>query len=376
MSEKLTSPKACHLTTVHDPLDDRIFHKECKSLRAAGYETAIIAPHAIDETVDGIRIVGVEKARNRRSRIFLLPFRVFLEAIRQRADIYHFHDPELIPAGIALRVFLGHKVVYDVHEDYGKQILSKPYLPEISRRAIAMFIRALEYLSSLCFSGIVAATDDILKNFSHHRKAISVKNYPVISHFQGKKADSQDKGTFRVVYVGDVSKTRGIVEAIRALEYIERPIKLVICGHLDPHDDVLGLDQLKGLNKVEPLGWINHERIGEIMKTCNAGIVCLHPLPNYVTALPVKLFEYLAAGLPVIASNFPILREIVEGNRCGFCVNPLEPREIAAALEYLMDHSEDREEMGINGMRAVARRYNWSAEERKLLDLYEVILNR
>jgi len=376
VTEKRIKPRVCHLTTVHDPLDDRIFHKECKSLEEAGYETTIIAPHPKDTMVDGIRIVGLRKAKKRWSRIFLLPPQVFCKAIREKADIYHFHDPELIPVGIALRLFLNKKVVYDVHEDYSKQVLSKPYLPGASRKTLAVIIRALENLSSIIFSGIVTATDDIRNNFSHHKKAVSVKNYPVMSYFQDEKNNTQVRKEFRVVYVGGVSKTRGIVEAIQALEYIEKPIKLIICGDFNLYDEGLRLYQLKGIHKVESLGWISHESIGQVLKTCDAGLVCLHPLPNYLTALPVKLFEYLAAGLPVIASDFPVLKIIVDGNRCGLCVNPLDPRAIAAAMEYLMDHPEERAEMGLNGMHAVEKGYNWNAERQKLLDLYKGILKR
>jgi glycosyltransferase involved in cell wall biosynthesis len=85
------------------------------------------------------------------------------------------------------------------------------------------------------------------------------------------------------------------------------------------------------------------------------------------------MFEYMAAGVPVIASHFPLWRQIVEGNACGICVDPLDPQAIAGAIDYLATHPEDAERMGRNGQRAVAAKYNWNIEEQKLLDFYAAL---
>jgi len=138
----------------------------------------------------------------------------------------------------------------------------------------------------------------------------------------------------------------------------------------------LKLNNLKGFEKVEFLGWMEHKKLTAMLGIYDAGIVCLHPLPNYVTALPIKLFEYMAAGLPVIASNFPILRKIVEGNNCGICVDPLNSAEIASAIQYLMEHKEKSKKMGENGRQAVLQKYNWEKESEKLTKFYKDILRK
>lgn len=372
--------KICHLTTAHGPFDDRIFHKQCRSLWKAEYDVNLLAPHSKNEVIEKIKIVALKKVESRLQRMFGSPIYIFLKAFREKCDIYHFHDPELLPVAVFLKALCGKKIIYDVHEDYSKQILSKPYLPKISRRFISIIVKAIEYYSSMFFDGIVTATDDILNNFSHHKVAVSVKNYPILSYFSHEinryHNSRHNDGIFKLVYAGSLSKDRGMVEMIHALSYINKPIKLIIYGNIAKNSYECEIGSLDGVEKVEFLGWVDHLKVVKSLSTYDAGIVCLHPLLNYMTALPIKLFEYMAAGIPVIASDFPILRKIIEENKCGICVNPLNPEEIATAIKYLYDNDAERIEMGENGRKAVFEKYNWDKENEKLSILYKKILGK
>jgi glycosyltransferase involved in cell wall biosynthesis len=97
-------------------------------------------------------------------------------------------------------------------------------------------------------------------------------------------------------------------------------------------------------------------------------------MPNHIDAQPNKMFEYMSAGLPLIASDFPLWREIVEGNDCGVCVDPADPAAIAEAIDRLVENPDLARRMGENGQRAVHERYNWAIEEKKLLALYDTVL--
>ena len=118
-------------------------------------------------------------------------------------------------------------------------------------------------------------------------------------------------------------------------------------------------------------GFLNRHEVNAVLAKSRAGLVTLHPIINYIDALPVKMFEYMAAGIPVIASNFPLWREIIEGNKCGLCVDPMNSKEIGKAIKYLKDNPKEAEDMGKNGRKAVEDKYNWPLEEKKLLDLYK-----
>ncbi len=368
-----------HVTTVHSPFDVRIFHKEAKTLLRAGLEVAIIAQHDENETVDGIKIFALPRIENRTRRILILTLRAFWMALGQKADIYHLHDPELLPVGILLKLIKGKMVIYDVHEDYGKQMLSKPYFGKSIGKGIGFLVKIIESFSSKSFDAIITATDDILRNFSHHKRALSVRNFPIVSNFSTKgEKEKSEKEFLSLIYIGGLERIRGLTQMIKALEHFDSDaqLKLTLCGDFYPSDYEHKLRSLKGFKKVEYLGWVKADKIPSLLEKHDVGIVCFLPEPNHINAMPNKIFEYMAAGLPVIASSFPLWKEIVEGHRCGICVDPLNPRDIAKAIMYLMRHPESRKEMGRNGRETVLHKYNWEKEGKKLLDLYAQLLDR
>ena len=368
----------CHITSVHPADDVRIFIKECRTLAKAGYNVSLIAPGTKCKNKEGVRIVGISPSKGGRVfRMTVTARRVFQAALKEDTHIYHFHDPELLGVGMLLKLFTGKKIIYDVHEDYCKQTLSKSYIPKILRKSIGFLIRIIEYLSSKIFEGIVTATDDILKNFSHHKRAVSIKNFPILSDFSiFRENRDKNKEMFNLIYLGGIAEIRGITQIIRALEFIDSNIqlKLTLCGKFDSTNYELEITSLEGFKKVEYLGWMSPSDIPKFLRNFDAGIVCLHPISNYLTSLPIKLFEYMAAGLPVIASNFPLWKEIVEGNKCGICVDPLDLEAIADAIKYLLKHPKERKKMGNNGRCAVLQKYNWEKESGKLTNLYKALL--
>lgn len=362
--------KVCLLSSVHQPFDVRIFHKEAKSLAKVGYGVILIAQSDREETVDGIKIIPLPKPKNRLERMGLLTFRCLIKALKQKANVYHFHDPELLFVGLLLKLMTKAKIIYDVHEDYAKQILSKPYLPEWTRYSIAWLVNKVEKVISRTFDAIVTATDDISNNFSYHKRIVAVRNFPVLSNFS--LLNKTDNSTiFNLIYVGGLVEIRGISQVIQSLEYIQKEVKLILCGKFYPANYEEQVRSLKGFEKVEYQGWVRPQDIPAKMAQAEVGIVCFLPEPNHINALPNKLFEYLSCGLPVIASDFPLWKEIIEGNHCGICVNPLNPREIAQAIEYLMEHPDEAKQMGKSGRKAVEERYNWELEKERLIGLYK-----
>lgn len=365
--------KVCILTSVHPPFDTRIFHKQSKSLVRADYDVTLIAQHDKNEVVDGVKIVALPKPRNRFERMCLTTWRVFMRALKMKADVYHFHDPELTPVGLLLKLLTKGKVIYDVHEDYGKAILSKYYLPKYTRNVVAVSAGLMERLAAMFLDAVIAATDDILKQFSHHKRAVAVYNFPILPGFTVREGSTDNDTAFRLIYAGGLTEERGISEIVQAMEYLDssRNVKLVLYGKFVPEIYEEKVRRLKGFGRVEYLGWVSPEQLWLRMTEASSGIVCFHPYPNHISSMPNKIFEYMAAGLPAIASNFPLWKEIVEGNNCGLTVNPLNSKEIAGAVEYLIDHPAEARKMGENGRKAVLEKYNWETESKKLLKLYD-----
>lgn len=363
--------KVCILTSVHPVFDTRIFYKEAKSLAKAGYDVSLVAQHDKEETVDGIRIIPLPKPKNRLKRMTMTVWMAYRKALKVNADIYHFHDPELIPIGLLLKL-CGKSVIYDVHEDVPRHNLSKSYIPAAFRKPISTMIEIMEAFSARRFDGVVTATPFINRRFSElGATAINVNNYPLVSELYTTEDQWKNKEKI-VCYVGGIAKIRGafgMLDAIGKTKY-----RLLLAGNINP-DAEKSLKQLPGWPQVEALGFVDREGVRATIGRSMGGLVIFHPGPNHINAQPTKMFEYMSAGIPVIASNFPLWQEIIEGTECGICVDPLNPEEIADAIRWIIEHPIEAQEMGEKGRQAVLDKYNWVQESQKLLRLYAELMN-
>jgi len=364
-----------HLTSVHPPFDPRIFHKEARSLVDAGYDVTVVAPHSHDEERDGVRVRAIPRPRSRFERWLVTSWRVWIAGLSENAEVYHFHDPELMFAGLAIKLF-GHKVIYDVHEDVPKTIENKSYIPGSVRGWVASAANLLEKRIARAFDAIVPATDDIAKNFSGCRTVATVKNYPRFSS-PGPVKTSGHRSDFHCAYVGALSEGRGVSKTIQAMALLgdDLNIKLILCGACSPDSYEEEIRRLPGFQRTDYRGWVAPQFVPDVLSEADVGLVCIQPLNQYLTSLPTKLFEYMAAGIPIVASDFPLWKEIVEGSSCGICVDPRDPAKIAAAIRYLHANPDVRAEMGKNGRKAAVGRFNWESESKVLFSVYERVLN-
>lgn len=333
--------------------------------------TLVVADGKGDADEAGVRIVDAGGSSGRVQRMLRTTRRVLEQAIAIDAAIYHLHDPELIPAGLQLKR-LGKKVIFDAHEDVSTQLLGKPYLTPGSRRVLARVFSAYERYACRQFDGIVAATPFIRDKFARiNPHTVAVNNYPLQSEFD--RAIPWEAKQAQVCYVGSISATRGIRELVRASGMLRSGARLAIAGQFSEPGLAREVSGYPAWQQVRHLGHQDRAGVGQVMAASMAGMVTLHPEPNYLDALPVKMFEYMAAGIPVIASAIPLWRDIVEGSACGVCVDPLDPRAIAEAVDMLVLYPEQARAMGENGRRAILHTYNWPTEAAKLLAFYDTL---
>jgi glycosyltransferase involved in cell wall biosynthesis len=366
--------RIAHLTSAHPRNDTRIFMKQCRTLAAHGHDvTLVVADDKGDERKDGVTIADVGRLQGRLRRMLTTTRRVFNKALALDADIYQLHDPELIPIGLALKR-RGKIVIFDSHEDVPRQLLSKPYLGPVARRVLSRGFALFERYACARFDGIIAATPFIRDSFLKiNPRTVDVNNFPMAGELES--ADAHASKLAEVCYVGGIGAIRGIRELVHAGAFLRSAARINLVGRFSDAGVETDVKAYPGWSRVNELGFLDRNGVREIMQRSVAGVVTFLPLPNHLDSLPTKMFEYMSSGIPVIASNFPLWRDIIEGNQCGLCVDPHDPRAIAAAIDYLVMNPTIAQAMGENGHRAVLEKYNWSVEAARLTDFYGAIAN-
>ncbi len=368
--------KICHLTSVHVPFDTRIFFKECKSLAEADYEVHLIARHERDETIDGIHVHAIPEFNSKIKRLLYSTRAVYRKALEGDYDVYHFHDPELIPAGVLLKK-RGKKVIYDVHEDYPVYFIYKEAFPRALRKSLAWLIGKIERYSAGMFDAVVTVTPTIYERFkSLNPNTYLVYNFPSI---EGLVPDEEltpwQNKSDAVVYVGSLTLDRGVEEMVRAAGLVQEkiPVSLLLAGDFAGRSDEEYIKSLPEFSFVDYRGHTSRDETSHLLAQAKAGLILCYPQRNYRDAYPTKLFEYMSAGIPVVASDFPLWKRIIESAGCGLTVDPKNPEKIAEAVITLLDNPRESEEMGKKGREAVKKKYNWENEKKVLLNLYKNI---
>lgn len=363
--------KVCHITSGHPPFDVRIFQKECRSLAKAGHDVTLIAPADFKEqVVDGVRVLGVSRPRGRRERAHV--WRELIGAVRRlKPDVVHFHDPDVL----LLTPFLGHRpVIYDCHERNAVAMLNKPWLPGPLRRPAYLLVSFLEPALARRAAAIVLVDETQIETFRKTGKPlVMVKNYPILE----EKSTAAERDPRAVVYAGANARSRGCGVMIEAFERVIQQVPgatLWLVGPFNhpPYEaEIRHLIKRRGLgDTVKLVGRVSHPEALRWIERAAVGLNAYQSVPQYRECLPTKVLEYMAAGIPVVASDVPANRNIVQDAGCGLLSEPADSGQYADAIVYLLTHPVEARQMGEFGRRAVLTRYNWRQAEENLLALY------
>lgn len=363
--------KVCHMSSAHYLDDIRIFHKECKSLAKAGFETFLVGAGDVNEVRDGVHIISAtKKATSRKERMTVTAKAVFEKALSLDCDIYHFHDSELLPYGKKLRK-LGKIVIYDSHEDLPRQIMAKDWIPLILRKPISFFIEKYENSAAKKMSFVITATQTIKNRFKKvNPNCEAINNFPSLSDIKLQNEGYLERENV-LCYAGGISKVRGISAIFDAMENIDG--KFNFAGIAD-QGYLNELSQHKNADKTKYLGVLDREGVNKLYKSATVGDCVLLTTPNHINSMPIKMFEYMGAGIPFVCSDFPLWKSIVKECDCGIAVSPENKEEIATAVNFLFENKERAFEMGKNGRDWAEKKYNWFSEEKKLVDIYNSLM--
>lgn len=375
--------RICILSSVHLVHDVRMFQAEARSLARAGFSVTVIA--LADDTpsdTDGARVVPLPHVRGVLWRMLATP-RFLIRALREPADLYAFHDPELLPVAAALRLLKRRPVVFDVHEDVPASIGNRAYLPRPLRPLVAGLYRLAERLALPFVSGLTLA-DEAYGRYYRGRHTLVARNYPLTAYAdlcRPRQRGPEERPT--LIYTGSVTRLRGLLQMLELVDRLRSrfpEILLRIVGPMGSADDAAAASarivELGLQPHIELTGLVSHAEVHRLIADADVGLALLHPDPNYLRSLPTKLFEYMMMGRPAVVSHFPLWREIVDEARCGGAVNPLDLDQVTDAVGGILADPDEAALMGDRGRRAVLAKYSWEAEARGLVDFYRGLLDR
>ena len=370
--------KIAHISTVHIRTDTRILYKEVQTLSKVYNTILIVADGKGDSSESFAKIIDLGKPKNRVSRILFFGWKAMYMVKKQNIYCVHIHDPELIMIAFVLKL-CGYKVVYDIHELVYEDIRTKNWITSKTLKYyLAGFYKALEGLAFKYFDGIILAEDGY-KDFyeMHYPKYISkityIRNYPIKSMFNLSNKDNikVDVEENSIIYIGAISENRGVVELVEAMDFLDDTFKLYIIGRWS---DSLLLEKCKkllGWSKVHILGYLKPDQIGEYIQKSKIGMCTLHRLENFAYTTPVKSFEYLINGLPIVMTDFPFWKDFYNGT--AVFVDPKQPKEIAKVIVKLINDKTVYNQLSSNGIK-LALNNCWENEEQKLLNLYKKLV--
>ena len=365
----MSNSNIVHLTSAHRRDDVRIFNRECRSIALSGYNVILLVADGLgDEVVEEVSIKDLGKFRGRFKRFFLARWVFFFFSFRLRkwASVYHYHEPELHLIALFLKITRV-RVIFDSHEDTPRAILNRSWITPILRRPISHVYEKFENFVCRRVFGVIAATPEIERRFSKiNKNSVGVFNYPPRTEIIN--AVDKSYGNNAVCYIGMISIERGIFEMVRAME--NSPYQLILAGKFDTPELEQKVKYMPGWKNVEYVGWVDRNMTKAIMNRSDAGLAFFHPDENHVNAGPNKIFEYMAAGIPVLASNFASWTPLIEGRSTGLQCDPLNVTGISALITQVVSDPKLAALMGKSGLDAISQSFHWEYEVKKMLELY------
>ncbi len=375
--------KVIILSTVHSYDDPRVFHRQARSLaREYAVEMHICAPFPLRRFSPTLTVYGLPVWSSKRSRL-----KTYLALLKRLPELdgaaYILHDPELLPLVPLLKGWKRGRVVYDIHENYAEMIREKHWIPAPIRKAVARLYQLVEAVALRWVDMIWYPVDDIGCRYTRPTglQKCRIRNLPHRAQF----AQPQERHAREnlLVCLGYLIDDRGILELIEALALLmpQFPdLHLVFVGAFQSRDFEARvrrrIDRLRLADRITITGKIPYSEVSIWLSRARIGLLNYLPIPNNIHGLPNKLFEYMAAGLPVVASHFKNYAEVVEKVGCGLLVDPTRPEEISRAIAFLLENEEIRHSMGQRGRRAVEQHLCWEHEERILLRAVDALLSR
>ncbi len=388
----------CMLSDMHPLFDDRIYWKEAVSLKNHGFHVIHIGFDKESSDFisnEGIRIIAIKK-RVFSSNIFIHkliktlrfddPHQLMMKKIVEvRADAYHIHDLKVNKLGRKIRKLPWKpKIIYDIHEDYGDMIRFRKKRNMLSKLITYLYAYHIDRKvkrNTKKYNYYLSVTPYIQHKFieaNPHIPSEIIYNYTNLFPDESQK---NMKKEYDVLYSGLICRVRGveeIIKAVKLLKPLNPDIRVLFIGRFQ---SIVYENEIKAKitsdkldQNISVLPHVSYTKVADYYAKSRIGLGIFHPTKTYHKAIQIKTFEYMAFGLPIVCSNFGFIHKFVSESIAGISVNPLNPEEIAFAINKLLTEKELYEKYSRNGVNAAKSEYNWQSEENKLVKIYNHIL--
>ena len=372
--------KVVHLTSAHKRYDQRILWRECCSLQEHGYDVTLVVNDDLENEIleSGVRILSTGYVpKGRRQRMTEGVQRVYELGIAQDADIYHLHDAELLTIALKLKKH-GKKVIFDSHEVYGEVIKGRAWIPSWIRQSLSLAYNTYETYVCRRIDGVIHIGKYDGKDWfaGRSKRFVHVGNFPRLSEYGDIQIPPYQTRKNICFSAGGLSEEYNLLTLLTAAD--KAGTGFVLAGRFSSESFRKAFFEHDIHHIAQYAGFLNRKEIFELYGKCAIGM-CIYPdtggqitkLENFTT----KVYEYMAMEMPVILSNWPYKREMVEKYKFGLMADPCDKVEIAAKIKWLINHPREAEEMGKNGKRLLEERFTWDVAEKELLKLYSDIEN-
>ncbi len=341
----------------------------------AGYEVILIAKIKEENTCDLVRIIPFPEFNNKLTRFIFAPILIGWKAYKVKADIYQFHDPELILIGVLLKLLTRKPVIFDIHEDNVTVIENRNYVTALFKPCLKKIYLLFELISRKYLVVLIA------EKYYKERipEGVEILNYPILLETQKKafieKSPISSQANNWLLYTGSTRKDRGALHHANITSYLP-DIGVYSAGKCsaDLYEKMKNVSDperliVEGNNSIN----ISRERLDYLTSNYKwlAGLALFPKTKHFEKKELTKFFEYMRDGIPILCSNMPAWEEFVTRNNVGIAVDPEDEEQIVRAIQWLTGHPDRRRVMGQNGIRLIKKKYNWQNEENKLISLYE-----
>lgn len=372
-------PKICIVTSVHPPNDPRLF-KLCKSVQRLGYDCILISSWPESEDLPGVTFYTFPLKAGimgrLRNMLHILKF-----SIKADADLYHFHDLDILPLFTLFHILYSKPVIYDIHENYSEEVLVRYWIPNVIRLPLYYVVKCTQKICSIIIKNCIIVVDSIRNEISNSANILVHKNYASENIITSMDDDYCNRDN-NVLFIGSQYIENGSLLFIEIAKHILSIRKDIHFSCIDRFGNNYKLRDhiiseangtlLKGNYHILP-NLPSHELMSYINKA-KIGISPNMNVPKQVKAIPTKLFEYMAGGIPIVASDLPSNRFYIEATGGGLLANPDSTESFCEKIIYLIDNPDVAKNMGASGLKNFQQNFIWESQDSSLNSYYSQIL--